>query len=80
MAIIDGNGIVLNCKMATQMMRFTRVLAAGAVLELLQFRALLFAHHAYELSQKILLVTHFQFKHNLGTMLVKETKYVLKKK
>jgi len=46
MLVVDSDGIVLNCKMVTQMMGFTGVLAAGAVLELLQFRALSFAHHS----------------------------------
>eukprot|EP00588_Corethron_pennatum_P028754 CAMPEP_0194335168 /NCGR_PEP_ID=MMETSP0171-20130528/68625_1 /TAXON_ID=218684 /ORGANISM="Corethron pennatum, Strain L29A3" /LENGTH=74 /DNA_ID=CAMNT_0039098125 /DNA_START=574 /DNA_END=798 /DNA_ORIENTATION=+ len=70
MPVLDGDTIVLNCKMATQNIGFTGVWAEGAVIEILQFRALSFAHHAHEPSQKILLVTHFQFKQNLGTMLV----------
>lgn len=61
-------------------MGFTRVLAKGAVIEILQFRALSLAHHAHKLSQNILLITHFQFEKNLCTMLVRVREYEVKKK
>ena len=61
------------------MMGFIGVLAEGAVIEILQFHALSFSHHSYEPSQKILLITHLQFKQNLGTMLVRVMEYKVKK-
>ena len=79
MSVLDGDGTVLNCKMVTQMIEFTGVLAKGALIEILQFCALSFAHHAHELFQKILPMTCFQFKQNLGKMLAGVKEYKIKK-
>ena len=79
---VDGDGIVLTLKIASQMMGFIGLLWEGVVTKLLQFRTFSFRYHAEDpVSQKLLLVTHFNVVCSTGRLLVEKfNKYVLKTK
>ena len=81
LTVVDGDGIVLNCKIASQMIGFVGLLTEGVVIKILQFRTINFSYHATDrVIQKILLITHFEVKCNPGKMLVKRVeKYWLDK-
>ena len=81
LTVVDGDGIVLNCKIASQMIGFVGLLTEGVVIKILQFRTLNFSYHATDqVIQIIILVTHFEVKYNPGKMLVKRVeKYWLDK-
>ena len=81
-SVVDGDGIVLTLKIASQMMGFVGLLAEGVVLKLMQFRTLSFRYRTEDpVTQKILLVTHFTVVCSPGRLLVeKVSRYVLEKK
>ena len=53
-SMVDGDSIVLNDKIASQMIGFVDLLAERAVIKMLQFRTLSFRYHASDpVCQKI---------------------------
>ena len=60
LTLADGDGFVVNCKLASEMQGFSGLLSDMAVIQLHQFRALSFSYHATDtVWQKILLLTYF---------------------
>ena len=79
LTLADGDGFVVNCKLASEMQGFSGLLSDMAVLELQQFRTLSFSYHATDtVIQKILLLTKFCLKGNPGKMLTTTSSYVTK--
>ena len=76
LTLVDGDGFVVNCKLASEMQGFSGLLSDMAVIELHQFRALSFSYHATDtVWQKILLLTHFTMKGNPSKMLITVSSY-----
>ena len=79
LTLVDGDGFVVNCKLASEMQGFSGLLSDMAVLELHQFRTLSFSYHATDtVLQKILLLTKFSMKGNPGKMLITTSRYLHK--